>query len=179
MNDERQLIDVLQNTRHDWLNKLQLIKGNLALERPERVKEIIDEIVIEARQETQLSNLGVPKFAAKLLTFSWSQHAFTIEYDIMGAGILPEQVDGALSAWFAKLFETIDETVDKSVENHLSVTIDLTDEEQIQFLFDLRGKFADDATFEKLVHTDCSAFTKVQHETQEEWTFSFSISRTI
>ena len=40
-------VEVLRHARHDWLNKLQLIKGNLDLNELDRAKEIINEIVIE------------------------------------------------------------------------------------------------------------------------------------
>ncbi len=57
-------VDVLRHARHDWLNKLQLIKGNLDLNKPERVKQIIEEIVHEAQAEAKLSNLKIPLFAS-------------------------------------------------------------------------------------------------------------------
>lgn len=40
-------IETLRQTRHDWLNKIQIIKGNLELNRIDRVKGIIDEIIVE------------------------------------------------------------------------------------------------------------------------------------
>ncbi|BBP91222.1 hypothetical protein BsIDN1_48400 [Bacillus safensis] len=52
-----ELIDLLSRSRHDWMNKLQLIKGNLTLEKYDRVFEIIEEMVIEAQHESKLSNL--------------------------------------------------------------------------------------------------------------------------
>ena len=57
--------------RHDWMNKLQLIKGNLSLQKYDRVVEIIDEMVIDAKHESKLSNLKTPHLAFDFLTFNW------------------------------------------------------------------------------------------------------------
>ena len=67
MKKEWNTIELLRHVRHDWLNKLQLIKGNLDLNKIDRAKEIIDEIVIEAQNETKLSNLHFPNFTLLLL----------------------------------------------------------------------------------------------------------------
>lgn len=58
-----ELIHLLSHSRHDWMNKLQLIKGNLTLKKYDRVFEIIDEVVIEAQHESKLSNLRIPRAA--------------------------------------------------------------------------------------------------------------------
>ncbi|MGM2794016.1 Spo0B domain-containing protein, partial [Bacillus cereus group sp. BC91] len=66
-----ELIYLLSRSRHDWMNKLQLIKGNLTLEKYDRVFEIIEEMVIEAQHESKLSNLKIPQLAYYFLTFNW------------------------------------------------------------------------------------------------------------
>ena len=66
MEKEWDIVEVLRHSRHDWLNKLQLIKGNLDLNRIDRAKAIIDEIVIEVQHESKLSNLHIPLFASLL-----------------------------------------------------------------------------------------------------------------
>ena len=57
-------VDILRHVRHDWLNKLQLIKGNLDLDKIDQAHRIIEEIIIEAQNETKLSNLNIPKFTS-------------------------------------------------------------------------------------------------------------------
>ena len=47
-------IETLRQTRHDWLNRIQIIKGNLELNKIDRVKGIIDEIIIETQNEARL-----------------------------------------------------------------------------------------------------------------------------
>ena len=65
------------------LNKLQLIKGNLDLNRIDRAKAYIDEIVIEAQHESKLSNLNLPLFASLLLRSNWEKHSFELEYEVL------------------------------------------------------------------------------------------------
>ena len=67
INKEWNTVELLRHVRHDWLNKLQLIKGNLDLNKIDRAKEIIAEIVIETQNETKLSNLNFPNFTLLLL----------------------------------------------------------------------------------------------------------------
>lgn len=48
MKKEWDVVEVLKYARHDWLNKIQLIKGNLALNRVDRANDIINTIVNES-----------------------------------------------------------------------------------------------------------------------------------
>ena len=66
MEKEWDVVEVLRYARHDWLNKLQLIKGNLALNRLDRANEIIEEIVNESKHESKLTNINMRLFAALL-----------------------------------------------------------------------------------------------------------------
>lgn len=45
------IVEALSHSRHDWLNKLQLIKGNLALGKVGQAENIIDGIIVEAQNE--------------------------------------------------------------------------------------------------------------------------------
>jgi stage 0 sporulation protein B (sporulation initiation phosphotransferase) len=67
-------VDLLRHARHDWLNQLQLIKANLSMDRTERAKEIMDEIIEFAREESRVSNLKTPNLSEFLLTYNWLKH---------------------------------------------------------------------------------------------------------
>ena len=64
MNEKWSIIEVFQHTRHDWLNRLQLIKGNIALGKIEQAEQIMDDITMDMRQENRLTNLQMPDFAS-------------------------------------------------------------------------------------------------------------------
>ncbi|MEC0493137.1 sporulation initiation phosphotransferase B [Bacillus glycinifermentans] len=118
-----ELIHLLSHSRHDWMNKLQLIKGNLTLKKYDRVFEIIDEVVIEAQHESKLSNLKISRFAYDLLTFNWTAHSLTLEYEVIGEVRDLSAYDEKLVILIRKLFRIFDDCVSKESENHLTVTL--------------------------------------------------------
>ncbi|MFE8703462.1 Spo0B C-terminal domain-containing protein [Cytobacillus sp. FJAT-54145] len=133
-------VEVLGHARHDWLNKLQLIKGNLSLNNIERAKAIIDEIVVEAGQQSKLSNLKIPQFASMLLTYNWENHSFQLEYEILDHSniSIPVINDQLLTEWTSSFFELLNASIKLYHENHLSITIE-QQSEGTRFFFDFRG----------------------------------------
>jgi stage 0 sporulation protein B (sporulation initiation phosphotransferase) len=117
------VVEVLRYARHDWLNKIQLIKGNLALNRPERVQNIIEEIVMEAQQEARLSNLQLPRFASLLLVTNWNNHHFKLEYEVLGDIQSVKMDDTLLTNWTKKFFDSLDSCIEAFQDNHLSISI--------------------------------------------------------
>ncbi|RSD23297.1 Spo0B C-terminal domain-containing protein [Mesobacillus subterraneus] len=138
MKKEWDTIEVLRHARHDWMNKLQLIKGNLSLNKVDRAKDIIEEIIMEARQDAKLSNLHLPQFASTLLTCNWENRHFQLEYEVMDSQNFHRLDDQLLTGWTERLFDTLDSSVEQYQENHLSVTID-PQEKGIGFFFDFSG----------------------------------------
>lgn len=133
-------IELLSHSRHDWLNKIQLIKGNLSLNKMDRVKEVIDEIVLEARQESKLSNLGIPQFAALLLTYNWEGNSVHLEFEVLDGTLKNGQKidDGQLTNWTREFLNSLQHSIKEFHENHLSITIEIQ-ETGIGFFFDFRG----------------------------------------
>ncbi|MCM3596382.1 sporulation initiation phosphotransferase B [Metabacillus idriensis] len=139
-NEEWNIVDVLSHSRHDWMNKLQLIKGNLSLNRHDRVQQIIEEIVIEAQSESKLCNLKMLSFASLLMTFNWKRHHYSLEYEVLGSIYDLSEYDVKVAAWCEQFFQVLDNSVDKSNENHLSITIETeANQGQVRFFFDFNG----------------------------------------
>jgi len=161
-------IDFLRHVRHDWLNKVQLIKGNLALNKEERVKEIIDEIIMEAQQEARLSNLGIPQFAELLLTCNWENYRFQLEYEVLNEKKCPYAEDAALTEWTAMFFNVLNESAKPFSENHLSVSID-PQSDGIRLFFDFSGIITEKVLIDAFLHTKNRENIKVQvHTFMEE-----------
>lgn len=136
-------VEVLAHARHDWLNKIQLIKGNLDLNKTERVKQIIEEIVIEAQQEAKLSNLKIPRFASLILTANWEAHPFQLEYEVVHeTEVILCMDDGLLTDWTSSFFECLHTAVDAFHENNLAVSVE-TQKNGIRFFFDFSGIIKD------------------------------------
>ncbi|SEQ30857.1 stage 0 sporulation protein B (sporulation initiation phosphotransferase) [Bacillus licheniformis] len=137
-----ELIHLLSHSRHDWMNKRQLIKGNLTLKKYDRVFEIIDEVVIEAQHESKLSNLRIPRAAYELLTFNWMAHSLTLEYEVIGQVKDLSAYEERLVVLIRKLFGIFDDAVLKGSDNHLTITLqtDGPDDRLVIFL-DFHGVF--------------------------------------
>ncbi|MFT0799907.1 sporulation initiation phosphotransferase B [Bacillus swezeyi] len=137
-----ELIHLLSHSRHDWMNKLQLIKGNLTLKKYDRVFEIIDEVVIEAQHESKLSNLRIPRFAYDLLTFNWTAHSLTLEYEVVGEVRDLSAYEEKLVALVRKLFRIFDDSVLKGSDNHLTITLQTDGPDgQLVIYLDFHGVF--------------------------------------
>jgi stage 0 sporulation protein B (sporulation initiation phosphotransferase) len=137
MKKQWNIVEVLRQSRHDWLNKIQLIKGNLALNKLERVKEIIEEIVIETQHEAKLTNLNALEFAELLMTYNWQAQHFRLEYEVLGDVCDLSAYDEELVNWCRQFFYVLKEHADGNGENHLSISIQI--EENVRFFFDYSG----------------------------------------
>lgn len=121
------VVEVMRHARHDWLNKIQLIKGHLALNKVERVQEIINGIIGEAQQETRLTNLKAERFAELMMTYNWEPHPIFLEYEIVGGEADLSPYDEQLSEWCRRFFRLLEAQADEQAENHLCVTIEIAD----------------------------------------------------
>ncbi|WP_216829411.1 sporulation initiation phosphotransferase B [Alkalihalobacterium elongatum] len=137
-----EIIDILRHSRHDWLNVIQLIKGNLALNRPERVEEIIQSVIQQSQNESKLSNLNIPALVADLLTFNWENHYYELEIEVIGDVKDLGHYESELHEWCSQLMKLMDQCCDEGTENHLLVTFQLL-EEETRLIFDFQGQFKD------------------------------------
>ncbi|MFL6517330.1 MAG: Spo0B C-terminal domain-containing protein [Bacillus sp. (in: firmicutes)] len=138
MEKEWDIVEVLRHSRHDWLNRLQLIKGNLDLNRIDRAKAVIDEIIIETQHESKLSNLKMPLFASLLLKSNWENPSFKLEYEVLQDTQSSPINEDLLIKWTCLLFKCLNEAIEPFQENHLSITID-SQSKGIRFFFDFSG----------------------------------------
>lgn len=138
MKDNWSLVEVMRHARHDWLNKLQLIKGNLDLNRLDQAKRMIEDIVLESHQEARLSNLLLPGFAELLITFNWDRHSFTLEYEVVEAHGPLRLDDARLTDWCRTFFSAVESVISPIHDNHLYIGIE-HGEEGVRFLFQFNG----------------------------------------
>lgn len=140
-NDEWNLVEALRHARHDWMNRLQLIKGNMDLGRIDRARQIIEEIVAEAQNESKLSNLRLPKFSEWMLTYNWQTHFIKLEFEVLQAE-KHTIVDDRLYDWFSGFFSVLENSVKPYEENNMVVTIKICQEEA-RFELDFNGIIVD------------------------------------
>ncbi|HEU5139718.1 MAG TPA: Spo0B C-terminal domain-containing protein [Bacillales bacterium] len=121
-------VELLRHTRHDWLNHIQLIKANLALNRIERANEIIEEITAQSHNESKLTNLHIPRVAEMLLTFNWHMHPYKLWVEVIGQERALSDFEGDLLSFFLELFDWLDQHADMSTETQALVIFELKDE---------------------------------------------------
>ncbi|ALF11662.1 sporulation initiation phosphotransferase B [Parageobacillus thermoglucosidasius] len=142
MENQWRIVDVLRHSRHDWLNKIQLIKGNLALNKIERVNEIIDEIICEMQQETKLTNLKAVQFAEWMMTYNWKTRLISLEYEVLGDECDLSPYDADLTAWSSQFLNLMETQAEAHGENHMSVSIEVFKKE-VKLFFDYCGTIKD------------------------------------
>ena len=150
MEKEWDIVEVLRHSRHDWLNRLQLIKGNLDLNRIDRAKAVIDEIIIEAQHESKLTNLKMPLFASMLLKANWENHTFKLEYEVLQDSESFQINEVPMTNWTTLLFTCLNDAIEAYQENHLSITID-PQSKGVRFFFDFSGIIIKSELLEKFL----------------------------
>lgn len=138
MRDKWTIIEVLQHVRHDWLNRLQLIKGNLSLGKLDQADRIMADIVMEMKQEAKLTNLKLPQFAEMLITHNWNRYTFQLEYEIVDECRPIQLDDQQLCKWMGDFFQKLHDEANPIHDNYLYVTIECNSE-NIRFLFHFNG----------------------------------------
>jgi len=123
--NEMDTIELLRHSRHDWLNKIQLISGYISLGKTEKVKEIISDIIYSTQMESKLSNLGLPHFATYLLTYNWKTKPFIMKYEIIGNGKLDIKNDYDLVLWLERFQNTLLKASDHSNERTIFIQVNV------------------------------------------------------
>ncbi|MBU9720708.1 MULTISPECIES: Spo0B C-terminal domain-containing protein [Bacillaceae] len=140
MDKDWNVVDVLRHYRHDWLNKLQLIKGNLDIGRIEKVHNLIDEIVHQSKNESHLTNLNTELLTEKLLTFNWGKHPYILSFEVLAQGDWSD-LEGDVLQLCEHIFEILDTSAKPGYDNQLLLT--LNDNDGIRVEFDFQGDISE------------------------------------
>lgn len=180
MKKDWDILQVLRHSRHDWLNFVQLIKGNLALKKYDRIEEIIQEIIEQTQHESKLSNLQLPKFASELLLFNWkNRHNFQIEFEVVGITQNLSHFEESLIKWFEEFTFVLSESCEQYGDNHLLLVIELNDDTSPQVTFDFQGSLIDVTKIKKIVENENNwneQLKKVEcYIRKEEFYFTFKL----
>lgn len=107
MPTEQDVLALLAQRRHDWINRFQLLYGDLALGETKRLKHRLDAIVADLRREQRLVRLGDPVFAYRLLERAFRAEGTPVFYAVLEGGKLPPRFgDDERSyvwAWLSRL----------------------------------------------------------------------------
>ncbi|MCM3712662.1 sporulation initiation phosphotransferase B [Alkalihalobacillus oceani] len=138
MTNHFDVVEALRHARHDWLNIMQLIKGNLALKRYDRIADIIDEVARQSSSESEISNIQAPSVSYFLLTFNWFCREMKLEMDVAGDVFSLAKQEQELLRICKQIIERLARESTLDTENHLLLTFLFTDQ-QCELTFDYQG----------------------------------------
>lgn len=154
------ILELISYSRHDWLNKVQLIKGNLELDKMDYVKEIIDNMIREAKNEAELSNLQMPKMAELLITSKWRDFVFSLEYEVLHIVKGCQKVDESMYNWTVAFINYLNISLDSLVQNEMKIII-FESESSIRFTFDLQGKIKNRDVIDTFFKEKCPSLSSM------------------
>lgn len=141
-------VDLLRHARHDWLNQLQLIKANLSLDRKERAKEIMNEVIELSREESRISNLKTPNLSEYLLTYNWLKHPVKLFGKVNGESGDFSLFEDELLHTTKELCKVLNNSISGYDEYSLTVAFDPA---ALRVLYTFQGTLADqEKTFEDM-----------------------------
>lgn len=168
--------EVLRQSRHDWLNKIQIIKGNLELNKIDSVKGYIEEIIIESQQEAQLSNLNLPKLSELLMTANWNNWNFECEYEVIEVFVGFPELDKLMYEWTNRYFHMLEKQLDPFNENILTISISQNEGMDMTCSFHLQGQLNDVEALKSFLLTSLEKEQTVELGECEEKEFCFKIN---
>ncbi|WP_332694187.1 Spo0B C-terminal domain-containing protein [Halalkalibacter lacteus] len=138
MTNQLDVLKALRQTRHDWLNVMQLIKGNLALKRYDRIEEIIDQVTQQSICESKISEIQAASVVYFLLTYNWFSTKMKLEIDVAGDIFSLEKEEIQLLRLCEEITEKLTIGSSTDSENHLLLTFLFTDN-KCEMTFDFQG----------------------------------------
>ena len=147
MTREWDVLEVLKHYRHDWLNKLQLIKGNLDIGRTEKAATIIDEIIQQSRNESHLSNMNIPDLATRLITFNWEEHPYLLTVETITGDKDWSQHESEIKTFLDEMFLLFDKYANYGDDNHIILIF--KDLKEFKIELDFQGELPLNSTLER------------------------------
>lgn len=139
MQEKWEVLEVLRHSRHDWLNRIQLIKGYMATGQKEQLEETMMKIISDSLNEAKICSLQIPKFAEFIITYNWKPRTIVLDYEVLGDPCSLKKLDKMMTDWIENFLGKLESWVHIYEENFLSLTIEINDE-SVCFFFDFRGK---------------------------------------
>ncbi|MZQ85892.1 hypothetical protein GQF01_27705 [Paenibacillus sp. 5J-6] len=76
---QKNLIQVINRLRHDWMNDTQILFGYIQLKKFDNLQPYMEKIKMTMQQESNLSKLGIPSLIAYLLLFRVQSKSLELE----------------------------------------------------------------------------------------------------
>ncbi|WP_416149198.1 Spo0B domain-containing protein [Salipaludibacillus sp. HK11] len=136
MTEKWTAINLMRHYRHDWLNHLQLINGYLAMGRVEKVEVLINEIVVQAQNESHLSNLNMDQLAEEILTFNWQGYSFLLNFEVVSEVVDWSKWEQSILMYFQDMMQLLDNHTKRGEDQHATLLINDVDKKTIEIDFE-------------------------------------------
>lgn len=125
MFDEKKGVKLISSARHVLLNDLQLIKGYLYMQQPEKANSVMDRMAEHLRNQARLSHLQIPKCTFFLVTYGWAPHSFQLSFEVSGSEKNLARHDPALTDFFQELFLLLEDQASEMADNFVRIAFEI------------------------------------------------------
>ncbi|MDF2607659.1 MAG: hypothetical protein K0S34_1855 [Bacillales bacterium] len=120
-------LDIIRLIRHDWLNRLQVIQGNIVLEKYDTANEYIKEVIHKERNSSVLATTEMPKVTFLLLSHNWKSSPIILDFEVTGEVFILDSIDDSLEAVLKNLIQVLEKYAVSSSNHFLNVDFGYTD----------------------------------------------------
>ncbi|MDY0396862.1 Spo0B domain-containing protein [Virgibacillus halophilus] len=118
-----EVLHLLRHCRHDLMNQIQLLQGYMSMNRPEKVKQKLHEMVVEADQQRKLMDLQANEFALWLLQVNMSVGQIRVSFEVNDVRENLQCMDAKLLEQTKQMFAAVEAAGDKNEMYFISMNI--------------------------------------------------------
>src|SRR5699024_5790445 len=155
--EEKDVVVLLQNQRHDMLNHLQIIQGYLSMGNTEKVKDKMETWLDYFNEERKLFNLNAPLFALWIMQFNHMYTNARLTYKVQIKKKNLQTVDQQLTEQCKQMINSLmqEQSNSELYEGNLELNESTDDPEIINIKFSINGRFPGAENFKsKFINKD-------------------------
>lgn len=133
--------EVLKHIQHDFLNQLQLIKMNLALDHVEEANQLVEHLSTKYQRFSIINGLKCEQLIEWLQTCQWRFPSIkiTMESDISDSA--PAKWDVPLRNYLEGSLQFVHETIDPFVEQNCHIDV-MSTKQKVEIAVEIKGQWA-------------------------------------
>lgn len=141
--NEQDFVRLLRYYRHDFMNDLQIVHGYLSIGQIDKVKDKVDQIIVNSNEERKLINSEAPHFILWILQFNGLHTNIKLDYGINLEQSNIQSIDHQLVDLSRCIVEGVDKYCD--INELYDINIVLTGQREnphVSFAFSITGHFS-------------------------------------
>lgn len=144
--NEKEVIRLLNQYRHDVMNELQIIQGYLSIGKIDKVKDKVNSCIDKLNQERKLTNLNTPLFILWLVRFNTLHTNMRATYEINVTNNNLSKIDDLLVKSCQQVTNWIKDVGDRNELYEIMIELNETVyESEVTLDFNINGLFHEEA----------------------------------